>query len=142
MPEDTPSAAAAIVEIHNLLNLYPHVVDDESQYHRVGEIFSDDAVYEIGGALGVHVGLAAIERYLRDGALRDSDPGHAFCHNTVDIHVHDLTPTTARAMSRCLSVFRDGRSGMGVYQDELVRTPAGWRIHHRPMGPFTGASGH
>jgi len=134
--------SSAIAEIRNMLSLYPYVVDDESQYHRVPEVFAPDAVYDASHfGLGRHVGTDAIEDYLRNSAAREADPNHPFAHNIVNIHVYDVTPDRARAISRCLAVYRDGRSAMAVYKDDVLRTKRGWRISHRRMEEHVGSSG-
>jgi len=131
-----------IAEIVNVLSLYPHIVDDETQYHRVADVFADDAIYDASHfGLGRHVGLAAIEEYLANAQARKDDPNHPFAHNTVNSHVYDLAESTARAISRCLGVYLDGRSAIAVYHDRFVRTARGWRIAERVMAPLTGSGG-
>jgi SnoaL-like domain len=117
-----------IVEIINLINLYPVAVDTQ-QWSLFDQVFTVDARTDFGGG-AVFAGLADIKQVFE--AIHA--PFDATQHVTTN---HQVAVDGDRAS--CLS-YVHGRfiravpagEGMfessGWYDDALVRTPAGWRI--------------
>ena len=113
--------------IHELMGLYGLVID-EREWHRVDELFTDDATYDMSElGLGVLHGKAAV---LHLWTTREEL--HPVAHHATNIVV---TPgadaDTAHVVSKGLGVGRKGRVGSVTYRDVVRRTPAGWRIASR-----------
>lgn len=111
--------------IQDLLARHGHLVDDGA-LDRLGELFTDDVVYDLtplGGA--VLVGIDAIAASARE--LGDQNP---VAHLVSNVLVSEQGGAVT-ARSKFLGVRRDGSVGSGVYDDVLRRTPDGWRIARR-----------
>jgi hypothetical protein len=129
------------VQIQNVLNLYPHIVDVPDNYARAGEVFTSDGVFD-SGTFGRHEGLAALIEYwshspVRAAALKKS---RLLAHNVANIVIYEDDDGTVRCDSRCIGVSTDGIASIAVYQDVMRRTDDGWRIAVRkllPMSPPT-----
>ena len=103
--------------------------------------FTDDFHGDYGD-LGTFDGVDAITDYMRDTHV---DLGHTM-HQLSNIAVTvDGDTATAQAYIDAIVMLADGASGinaLGFYDDELVRTDAGWRfsrrrftsVHMRPLG--------
>lgn len=119
MPDDR-------VLIHELINLHGHLMD-EGALDRLPELFTDDVVYDVssmGG--GTLVGPPAIADAAR--RLGDRNP---LGHHVTNIVVISIGDDDAAAVSKGLGVMSDGSVGSVVYEDDLRRTPDGWRISRR-----------
>ncbi len=121
MPE-----TADILAIHALLALYGHIIDAR-EWHRVGELFTDDCTYDMTQfGLGVVHGAQAV------GALWAApDAMHPLAHHATNIVVSEDTDGTVRVLSKGLGVGRNGRVGSVTYRDIVRRTSAGWRFAAR-----------
>jgi hypothetical protein len=121
-----PGDPADRLLLHELVARHGHLVD-VGDLAGLSEVFTADVVYDVsdlgGGRL---VGLAAIEEAGR--ALGDGNP---VGHHVTNVVVDELTPDTARVLSKGLGVTTDGRVGSVVYEDDAVRTDRGWRIRRR-----------
>jgi hypothetical protein len=117
---------ADILAIHALLGLYGHIIDAR-EWHRVGELFTKDCVYDMTQFnLGVVRGAEAI------GALWAApDAAHPLAHHATNIVVSEDADGTVRVLSKGLGVGRNGRVGSVTYRDIVVRTDAGWRFAAR-----------
>jgi len=118
--------AADILAIHQLLGQYGHIID-EREWHRVSELFTATALYDMSEfGLGVVRGAAAI------GALWGRpDAQHPRAHHASNIVVSEDPDGTVRVLSKGLGVGPNGRVGSVVYRDVVERTPAGWRFVSR-----------
>jgi hypothetical protein len=132
-----PLSLADTLAIHRLVALHGHLVD-AGELHRLDELFTPDAVYDVT-ALGqgtIH-GIAGFRAVAE--AFRDDE------RNPVAHHVTNTVVTEAggdvTARSKGFGVLADGRTGSVVYDDTLTRTPDGWRIAHRRVGPARQPSG-
>ena len=104
---------------------------DTRDWDRLDEVFLPDASAELGGSF---VGLEAIKARVRSALEPLTVSQHM-------IGTHDVRVDGDRATSRCYlhaqHVRRlDGERQFivaGRYEDELVRTPAGWRISRRDL---------
>ncbi|WP_433602486.1 nuclear transport factor 2 family protein [Nocardia sp. CA-135953] len=113
------------VAIHELLSLYGHIVDDR-QLSRTGEVFADDAVYDVSDfGSGVHHGPAEIT------ALWTATTNHPLAHHTVDVVVTQDPDGTVHVVSKGIGLGENGRAGSVTYRDIVRRTPQGWRISRR-----------
>ena len=122
---------ADIVEIQQVLAHYGHLLDDR-QWHRLGEVFSADAVadYSSGGVTRVLDGLDEIISFLSTASASSAH------------HVSNVSVVGTDGVVHAVSTFfvpytraehRPHRWYGGVYRDELRRTPAGWRIQRREV---------
>ena len=112
--------------VNDLINRHGHLVD-HGEFDRLGELFTDDATYDVtdlGG--GVLTGTAAMATAAL--ALGDRNP---VGHHVTNIVVSEVGDDEATAWSKGFGVTADGRVGSVTYEDTVVRTPAGWRISRR-----------
>ena len=123
--------------IHELIGLYGIVID-ERDWARVGELFTDDVVYDMSElGLGTLHGIPAVLHL-----WRSREDLHPLAHHATNIVVTvGADADTALVISKGLGVGRKGRVGSVTYRDTVQRTPAGWRIasrHARLRQPPTG----
>lgn len=113
--------------IHELIGLYGIVID-ERDWERVGELFTDDVVYDMSElGLGTLHGVAAVLHL-----WRSREDLHPLAHHATNIVVTaGADRDTARVISKGIGVGRKGRVGSVTYRDLLRRTPQGWRIASR-----------
>lgn len=111
--------------IHDLLALHGHLVD-AGALDRLGELFTDDVVYDLtplGGTV-----LEGVDEVA--ASARELGVNNPVAHLVTNILIEEPgDEVTAR--SKFLGVRRDGSVGSGVYDDVLRRTPEGWRIARR-----------
>jgi hypothetical protein len=114
--------------IHELLSLHGHLADDR-RADELDRLFTEDAVLDLEDyGMGVVVGLAGIS-----GLFRDAPGDQPAGHHVTNVIVTGEVDGTARVRSKGLAVMPDGHAGTTVYEDQVVRTPAGWRIAHRKI---------
>jgi hypothetical protein len=118
------------IRIHELINLHGHLVD-EGEFGRLGELLTDDVVYDVSGLGGGQlVGVQAIEDAGR--ALGHANP---LGHHVTNVVVVKIDSDQAWVRSKGLAVMSNGSTGSVVYDDELRRTGQGWRIAIRRVLP-------
>jgi hypothetical protein len=119
-------SSADYTEICLLLALYGHVVD-ERDWPRMGEIFTEDLEFVPStGPEYVTTSLAAlVERWSQP------DFPHPAGHHSTNVVIESLGADRARSRCKGLAVELDGRVWSVVYDDELIRTGAGWRSSRR-----------
>ena len=112
------------VELHELPGRYGDAIDDRD-WARLDAIFTEDAVFDLTD-LGEPclTGLAEIKRYM------DEDAKHPRTHLMTNIYV-DEAPDGARLSFRIVALLPDKVVGTASYYDDVVKTPAGWRVRHR-----------
>ena len=125
--------ASDIIEIHQLLGLYGHVVDAK-EWDRFAELFEADAVLDYTGVRAPRVfsGLEEIRQYFRDA-------NHPSAHHVTNIVVSEAAGEAAgevRVKSKFFAPYTRAthdplRWFGGDYDDVVVRTPAGWRFRRR-----------
>ena len=115
-------------EIAQLLARYCHIVDDK-QWDRLLEIFAEDGTMTVTSLYPTHRGEAELR------VLYGELMNHPLAHHSTSVVVLESTETTARVVSKWVTVRADGLTGTGVYADVLVRTAAGWRIAARVATP-------
>jgi 3-phenylpropionate/cinnamic acid dioxygenase small subunit len=121
--------ASDIIEIHQLLGLYGHLVDAK-EWDRFAEVFEADAVLDYTGVRAPRVfsGLEEIRQYFRDA-------NHPSAHHVTNIVVSEVAGEV-RVKSKFLAPYTRAthdplRWFGGDYDDVVVRTPAGWRFRRR-----------
>lgn len=116
------SRAEDLVAINQVANMYGHLIDNRA-FERMGEVYTEDATYHSSRAKSV--GLPAIVDYL-------STYPQPLTHNTTNVHIQfGPDPDQATGVAKFLCVLRDRSVTAGDYEDQWVRTPAGWRLQHR-----------
>jgi 3-phenylpropionate/cinnamic acid dioxygenase small subunit len=121
--------AIDIIEVHQLLGQYGHLVDAK-QWDRFDELFEPDAELDYTGvrAPAVLHGLAAIQDWFRE-------VNHPSAHHVVNIVVYE-EEDQVRVRSKFFAPYtrpthEPKRWYGGDYDDVVVRTPAGWRFAKR-----------
>lgn len=118
------------IRIHELINFHGHVMD-EGEFDRLPELFTENVTYDLSAyGAGVLAGVNAIAQAGR--ALGDANP---LAHHVTNVVVLDSSDDVAHVRSKGLAVMADGTTGSVVYDDEVVRTSAGWRIAQRHISP-------
>lgn len=109
--------------INKLLADYGHVVD-EHDWDRAHEVFAEDFVFEMGGSgrPDLH-GIADIVATFKGRNM--------YAHVTTNVSITEDGDGTVRAHSKFIGFPNEGPPVTGDYHDELVRTPAGWRLRRR-----------
>lgn len=125
-------------EIDDVLYRYAQALDAHDWQLLRDGVFTEDAVAEFGEFGGRHEGIEAILA-LVSGALSGLDASqHLIGSPLAEV---DGDTATARCYLQAQHVFGDDQYLVGgTYEDELVRTPAGWRIRLRTL-TGTWASG-
>jgi ketosteroid isomerase-like protein len=109
---------------------------DQNDFERLRNVFLPDAIFDIAGT--PHHGLDAIMARV-SAALTPLDDSQHLISN------HQIVIDGDRATSRCYLQAQHVRKAAeggpnfifaGRYEDELVRTPEGWRISHRTLAPM------
>ena len=113
----------AIVAIQQLMAHYAHLVDARA-FRRLGEIFSDDGVFDVDAyQAGRHAGLSSVIAFFERAS-------HPRAHHGTNLYVYE-EDGEVRARSKYAVPADDGRMFGGDYEDTLVHTPNGWRIRER-----------
>jgi len=117
------------LEIHELLALYGHLIDDR-RWDDLDQVFTSDAVYDATdfGQPITH-SLAELLGYWTTN-LRI----HPLAHHATNIVVTEDADGTVRVRSKGIGVGHRGRVGSATYDDIVVRTDAGWRMSYRRAG--------
>ncbi|WP_019932461.1 nuclear transport factor 2 family protein [Nocardia sp. BMG111209] len=122
-------AAADRIEIHEVIALHGHVVDDRDA-DRLGEVFAEDVVMDVDGfGYGTIRGLAAMREVVRTAVAAE----HPLGHHVTNIVVLGPEGDGVRARSKGLAIGADGSAGTCIYEDVLRRGPQGWRIGYRKV---------
>jgi 3-phenylpropionate/cinnamic acid dioxygenase small subunit len=112
------------LELHELPGRYGDAIDDRD-WSRLDQIFTEDAVFDLTD-LGEPrlTGLDEIKRYM------DEDAKHPRTHLMTNIYV-DETADGARLCFRIVALLPERVVGTASYYDDVVKTPAGWRVRNR-----------
>lgn len=119
---------ADTIAIHQLLALYGHLID-ERQWSRLGEVFTDDLVFD---ATDFGLGVTHSLDELRE-AWAGPKAAHPLGHHATNIVVTEDGDGTVRVLSKVVGVGNKGRVGSGTYRDVVVKTPDGWRLASRTV---------
>jgi hypothetical protein len=117
-----------IVAVQQLLGLYGHVIDNR-QWSRLGEIFTDDMVFD-----PTDVGLP-VTTSLKD--LHDlwtsPETVHPLGHHVTNVVVTEGPDGTLESISKNVALQMDGSVSSSIYRDRLRRTSDGWRLAQRVL---------
>ncbi|MGV0836151.1 nuclear transport factor 2 family protein [Mycolicibacterium thermoresistibile] len=111
------------LEIQMLLADYGHVVDDHD-WDRADEVFAEDFVFDMSGVgrPDLH-GIADIVENFKGRNM--------YAHVTTNTTMRRQDDDTVSAHSKFIGFPNEGPPVTGDYYDQIVRTPAGWRLKHR-----------
>lgn len=120
------------LQINETLALHAHLVD-ENQLDRLEELFTPDAVYDMGASgLGVFEGREVIRAAAAGMARSGRAPLAHFLTNVITTSTAD---DGATARSKGLMIMADGQPHAVNYDDVLRRHNGGWRISRRTITP-------
>lgn len=105
--------------------MHGHYVD-RGELDRLEEVFTPEVVYDLTPMGGQP--LVGIDE-IKEAALKLSD-SNPVGHHVTNIVVEEKNGQVA-ARSKAIGIRKDGSAGSLVYDDNLVRTEAGWRISRR-----------
>jgi hypothetical protein len=120
---------AEVVAIQQLYALYGHVMDD-ADWPRLRDVFTDDVVFD-ATALGVPL-MEGVDGIV---AVHESTNQAPLAHHVTNVLVERLAADGADVRAKVVGIYPGGRAFSGHYRDQLVRTPAGWRIRRRVNVP-------
>ena len=118
-----PSTAEDRDEILQLMYRYNHAIDS-GDAPGWAATFTADGVFDVAGQL----------RSGRDELIAFAASVHGLRH-TVANPVIDVTGDAATARAYFVVFQGTGLAAIGTYQDEVVRTPDGWRFAKRVSTP-------
>lgn len=111
-----------LVEIHQVLAEYGHVVDDHD-WDRAHQVFTDDFVFEMGDHGPDLHGIADIVATFKGRNI--------YAHHVTNIAVAEDADGTVRVHSKLLCFPNEGPPFTGDCYDVMRHTPEGWRIARR-----------
>jgi hypothetical protein len=124
---------------HDIQRVYCHYCDiiDDKAFDRLTEVFTRDATQDYSSiGIGVIQGTEPLIAGAHYNMGKDSNCGQTH-HNVVNFRI-DVSGDSARAKVHYYAVHLGvGKypgavySMWGEYDDQLVRTPEGWRVKHR-----------
>ena len=113
------------LELHELPGRYGDAIDDRN-WPGLGRIFTDDATFDLTDLGGpVLRSLDEIRRYM------DTEATHPQTHLMANIYVDEQGPDNAKMYFRIVARQKGGVFGTASYYDDVVKTPAGWRVKDR-----------
>lgn len=101
---------------------YGHIVDDHD-WERAEDVFTPDIMLETNGFV-VH-GIA--------GIVANFKGRNMYAHVTTNTTLREESDGYVRAHSKVIGFPNEGQPVTGDYHDEIVRTPAGWRLRRRQV---------
>ncbi len=112
------------LELHELPGRYGDAIDDRD-WDRLGQIFTDDAVFDL-----TDLGARKLEGLDDIKAFMDTEATHPRTHTMTNIYV-DETDGGVKLNFRIVALLPEGRVGTASYYDDVVKTDQGWRVKHR-----------
>ncbi|NNE75262.1 MAG: nuclear transport factor 2 family protein [Acidimicrobiales bacterium] len=113
------------LDIGELLARYGHIVD-EQEWHRAGELFTDDCVYDMTDFdMGIAIGTDAVVEMWTGPTAK-----HPLAHHATNVVITD-DDGVIRVISKGIGVGRGGRVGSVTYYDVVAKTEQGWRFTQR-----------
>jgi hypothetical protein len=114
--------------ITELISFHGHLVD-EGSLDRLDELFTANVVYDLSDfGQGRLVGVAAIQE-----AALSLGAANPVAHHVTNVVITESSNGQVRVLSKGLGIRADGSCGSVTYDDTVVRTADGWRIHHRTI---------
>jgi hypothetical protein len=127
-------------EIQQLNHRYANAIDRRA-WHELDEVFTPDAFIDYSAVGGLAAQLPAIKPWLAQ-AMRSFNSYYHLVGN-LEVQFHGDRATSRIACFNPMEVrpFAWRCVMLGIwYEDELLRTPQGWRITHRREVPCFGKS--
>lgn len=117
------------LDLHELMGRYGNAIDDRA-WSRLGQIFTDDARFEIPHLNSITDGLPAIVAMMAESEM------HPLAHLLMNVYADVEADGTVRLQSRAIFPIGDrpgvaDRLMFGTYYDTVVKTDAGWRVKDR-----------
>jgi len=135
---DPLATIAARLDILELFATYAHTYD-QGRLDRLGDLWTDDATFEIRGSIGGFPNLLSgrdeIVAHMRDrhAATRPAQRRHVI----TNVLIEELDESSARVSAYLLlGSTVEGQLSLpvtGRYEDELARTDDGWRIRRQVL---------
>lgn len=126
------------LEIRNLIARLAQTAD-EASLDEYGALYTDDAVWDGGPRFGVHRGIGDILSYAEERrASGVSGPGSHTRHVVTTISMRITADTAAVRSYFLFYVNCDSAPAVrvaGAYDDEMRRTPSGWKLARRTVEP-------
>jgi ketosteroid isomerase-like protein len=114
--------------VHELLALHGHLADGRRAAD-LDLLFTKDASYDLE-----HFGMGTVRGIDKLRALFEQRRGdQPDGHHVTNVIVTSAGEGTVRVRSKGLGVMPAGTTSTVVYDDELVKTPVGWRIARRKV---------
>ena len=127
MPEPV-LPATDILAIHQLLALYGHLLDDE-EYHRLGEVFAENAVLAFEGRDRAPIRtVAEIAKFFAEAK---GSSAHHTSNIVITEHGNEVRVRSKFFVPYTRPDHDVHRWYGGVYHDAVVNKPEGWRISSR-----------
>jgi hypothetical protein len=126
---------ATILEIHQLLALYGHIID-EKDLSRLDEIYTPDGIFDLSSmGFPVAKGIDSIRDFLDIMHVQQRLDGvpNPLAHHATNIVVTEDSPGLCQVLSKGIE-FRgteNPKINSIVYRDIVKKTPAGWRFVRR-----------
>ncbi|MBV9843349.1 MAG: nuclear transport factor 2 family protein [Sphingomonadaceae bacterium] len=115
------------LDILDVQNLYGHVLD-RGLWDRLGQVFAADGIFDPSDVgLPPMIGMEEIRRKLIP--LEERNPKR--CHHSTNVIFLETAPASARVLSKYICNHATGIISYGEYEDDMIRTDAGWRIARR-----------
>jgi 3-phenylpropionate/cinnamic acid dioxygenase small subunit len=116
------------LRIHELVHLHGHLMD-AGAFESLGEIFTEDVVYDVSDLGGGELrGFAAI----RQAALTLGG-GNPLGHHVTNVAITEAEGGVVRVLSKGIGVNADGTCGSVTYDDVVRRVGVQWRIARRKV---------
>jgi SnoaL-like protein len=116
-----------LIEIHMLLGLYGHVID-ERDWSAIDQVFTDDFVMDASDfGYGVMRGISTFVESMQ----AEDNPGQRV-HHTTNVVITEDSDGTVRVRSKHLGP-RPGGFVFVTYHDVVRKTPNGWRLAERKV---------
>jgi hypothetical protein len=122
-----------IVEINQVMALYPHVIDAK-QWDRLDELYTDDGVFDLSGLMGTELryeGIDAIKGFLTSMPM-------PLAHISTNHYVFEADGKT-QSRGKWFMPTDEGTVNGGMYRDTWTRTDRGWRMQERRVFNWAGA---
>ena len=126
-------AVADRLAIQDVLNRYSTAIDTRN-FALLDDVFVADGIGDYTAAGGIRAALPEIKEWLASALSIFSVVQHLVTNVSVELRGDEAT-TSCYLFNPLGWATGDGKTEMlfcgGIYRDELVRTPKGWRIRER-----------
>ena len=140
-PLMTERASLDYEEIRALQHRYGRLLDLNQPKAVAQEVFTEDAIDD-RGRIPVPIGRAAIEEMFTRALKQFAATAHVISNVEIDLNGDEATSSTYVTAWHWNDDGSDATvraadfALIAVYEDELRRTPDGWRISHRRIRPL------